>query len=191
MLALSSVSHDDLSAMCNLDIMDRAAQQTRIRAAGGFRKQLMSEKDLSAFQKQILLSAHHFDRISQRLIDDNMCTEHCKCYSIVSLKMDGTRNITVRRDGKFAYQNLKEEYLNRFNRSWISSVGGKKPFVWSTDATDSFTSFEDCLDHWFAKKRKDNSNNLSEVFGLSPIELQGINSYLLEGGIKDRRQIRN
>ena len=104
-----------------------------------------------------------------------MCTDHCKCYTSEEIKLDSSRNITEPIDGYSRYQNLHEDYYNKFGRSWVTNANSMKPLVWSTNRSDSFTNFEECLESWMQKKKGDNSIDLGELFGLTNAQLKGIN----------------
>lgn len=75
--------------------------------------------------------AKDFDMMSEKVIDQNMCTSHCPCYvAEVGTPNDKTHLATAR------YYTVSEPYLNLRGRTWNSSTKGDTdyiPFTWTND----------------------------------------------------------
>ena len=90
--------------------------------------------------------AHHFDKMTEQVIDMNMCTDHCPCFR-------GFYNTTKDASpGYEKYSSISENYYNARNRTNIYGLPEefekqlkRRPMIWTNDLTKSYGSFEDCL----------------------------------------------
>ena len=81
--------------------------------------------------------AQLFDKRSQNLLDQSMCTESCPCLD------EG--------DAKLKYSQIHEEFLYFHKRQFENSTNGQnkyKPFYWTKDPVRGITTFRDCMENY-------------------------------------------
>lgn len=95
--------------------------------------------------------AQYYDYKFEYIIDNNMCTDVCPCYS----QNHPFSNINQNDDKKDPYKiygGISERYLLIHNRTWSKvQTSNIKSFVWSNDPSNSFSNFKDCLNYWTLK----------------------------------------
>lgn len=104
---------------------------------------------------------HRFDEISDGLLDKNMCTETCPCYS----NMDG-KEIDPHR----IYTQLPETKMNKHDRTRYETASDESlaPMVFYDDkGKPAFDNFEQCYDYWLDLKEEDDSIDLLKKFKIS------------------------
>ena len=93
-------------------------------------------------------AAYMFDDMSEDIIDQNMCTTHCPCYtSNIGLDPHIAAN-----EAMIRYHSVNEPYLNLRNRTWSETSEGDNnyiPFTWTTDLEEGVTTFEQCFNKYF------------------------------------------
>lgn len=81
--------------------------------------------------------AQLFDKRSQNLLDQSMCTEVCPCLD------DG--------NAKLKYSKIREEFLYTHQRQFANSSSGQnkfKPFFWTKDPVRGIKTFRDCMEYY-------------------------------------------
>lgn len=70
--------------------------------------------------------------------------------------MQGNESKDKMLNAKINYENIGEEWLNKYNRTLTSSTkNGLKPFVWTTDKDIGFDSFMSCYQFWLKKSESE------------------------------------
>lgn len=101
----------------------------------------------NAFSRHMVTWARNFDRLSENVIDMNMCTGHCPCYVA---PMDIANDTTHLAIGRF--HSVSEPYLNLRGRTWNTTTQGNSsfvPFQWTENPLEGVTNFEQCLNNHF------------------------------------------
>ena len=62
--------------------------------------------------------AGQYDDYSEKMIDNNMCTEVCPCYSVEKWDLNENGVKTRRIDPEYTYGQLSEDLLNFHNRTF-------------------------------------------------------------------------
>ena len=85
--------------------------------------------------------AHKYDTTYKILLDRNMCTDVCPCYSKTSWAKNDRGIKLYRDDPKFTYGELSEDLLNHHNRTFNSTNKSYTPFVFTEVREKGFVSF--------------------------------------------------
>lgn len=80
LLEIGSGSQADLVAMCYYNVHD-SDYLKEIALPSGAEDVYALEDNASLFSKAMVTAAKYFDRFTEELIDQNMCTEHCPCWA--------------------------------------------------------------------------------------------------------------
>jgi hypothetical protein len=80
LLQLAAGSQADVVAECYWDVKDEEYLKA-VALPGGAKDVHLVDEDLSFSTKAVITMAHWFDRFSEDLVDQNMCTEHCPCWA--------------------------------------------------------------------------------------------------------------
>jgi len=120
--------------------------------------------------------AHKYDTTYKILLDRNMCTKVCPCYSKTSWARNDKGLKTFRDDPKFTYGELSEDLLNSHNRTMMASKKDKfKPFVFTDIRNEGFVSFSECFEAWTTKALETDEKNeidLMSVFDITWDEIK-------------------
>lgn len=101
--------------------------------------------------KAVMGMAHKYDTTYEILLDRNMCTDVCPCYSKKSWEKNDKGIKLYRNDPEFTYGELNEDLLNHHNRTFSSNSTKFKPFVFTGNRSEGFVSFEECFEAWTEK----------------------------------------
>ena len=91
--------------------------------------------------------ADELDIYAEAILDQKMCSELCPCY-------DQCENDAEQQDcfgGRNIYETMDTTQLAYYGRKPANNTGeidDLVPLVWSSNKSESFSSFTDCLDHW-------------------------------------------
>ena len=107
----------------------------------------------------VLRYAHRFDEVSNGLLDKNMCTNTCPCYSVEPRGNNSSP--------EEMYRNIPEIKMNTRGRTrYRESKEGQDltPLNFLRDKNVAFNNFEECYFNWLTKKEIDDSIDLIKLF---------------------------
>lgn len=138
LIAVSSGSQAQLTEACYSEVKEDDMLKKVALPMGATDVTPQNEGDLS--QSAIYMGglARHFDNIAEKIIDANMCTAHCPCFS--------GRNLNSQAYTR--YMSISEVYLNQRNRTHdygTRAMQNYVPLFWSDNEGDTFPNFEACL----------------------------------------------
>lgn len=86
--------------------------------------------------------AHEFDELSEKVIDLNMCTDHCPCYVAPANTVEDQTHFATAK-----FHSVSEPYLNLRGRTWNLTTQTRTnesyiPLTWTTDQNIGVTTFE-------------------------------------------------
>ena len=85
--------------------------------------------------------AHRFDKMSETVLNEYMCTETCPCFNYDSMGQ-GSRNI---------FQTNPAVDLANYNRTFNRNEKGKKLMYYTSDKSLGFTTFGECYNHYLKR----------------------------------------